>query len=81
MLTVMATAFLTSLCGMGSSFYLKREQIKKQRELITDEQSIEGNSIADLISYLQKTEERRSNENKSLLEVMKNKLYPLSRTF
>lgn len=72
MLTGMATAFLTSLCGMGSSFYLKREQIKKQRELIIDEQSIEGNSIADLISYLQKTEERRSNENKSLLEVMKN---------
>lgn len=80
MLTGMGTAFITSLCGMGRAFFLKRRQVEQQKVHDAAAQIETGETIADLIKYLQKTEMKRDAENQSLLNVMKSSNQILANT-
>ena len=80
MLTGMGTAFVTSLWGMGRAFLLKRKQVEQQKLQDDVTQIASGETITDLIKYLQKTEDKRNLENQSLLELMKSSNQILAET-
>lgn len=67
----MTTAFLTSLCGMGMSLYMKHEQKIVQEAASVQQEHIKTNAtIADLITFMSQHYVEQKEMNQSLLSAM-----------
>ena len=67
----MTTAFITSLVGMGMSFWMKNWQQNERLKQLSDNSVSSDATIKDLIEYLHKDKESRQEMQQEMLSLMK----------
>lgn len=67
----MTTAFITSLVGMGISFWMKNWQQNERLKQLSDNSVSSDATIKDLIEYLHKDKESRQEMQQEMLSLMK----------